>query len=69
MSIKEISHFDHYTLASILVAVVAVVAVVTVDDDFKITSFNRRAEKLTGYPSSEAIGRPCYEILNRTQIV
>jgi PAS domain S-box-containing protein len=66
MSIKEISHFDHYTLASILVAVVAVV---TVDDDFKITSFNRRAEKLTGYPSSEAIGRPCYEILNRTQIV
>jgi PAS domain S-box-containing protein len=61
MSNKEISQFDHYTLASIPGAVV------TVDDDFKITSFNRRAETITGYSSSEAIGRQCYEILNNNR--
>jgi PAS domain S-box-containing protein len=40
------------------------VAMVTMDHHFRITSFNKRAEKLTGYFSSEAIGRPCREILN-----
>ena len=40
------------------------VAMVTFDQDFRITSFNRYAEKLTGYGSEEAIGRPCHEILN-----
>lgn len=39
------------------------VAVLTMDHDFKITCFNRQAEKLTGYPADEAIGRPCHEIL------
>ena len=43
------------------------VAMVTMDYDFKITSFNKRAEKLTGYLSNEAIGRPCYEILNSSR--
>ena len=39
-------------------------AMVTMDYDFKITSFNKQAEKLTGYSSDEAVGSPCYEILN-----
>ena len=39
-------------------------AMVTMDYDFKITSFNKRAEELTGYTSNEAVGRPCHEILN-----
>ncbi len=57
MPTKEPSQLDHFILASIPVAVV------TMDYDFKITSFNKRAEKLTGYSASEAIGRLCYEIL------
>ncbi len=43
------------------------VAIVTMDYDFKITSFNSQAEKLTGYSRKEAIGRPCYEILNSSR--
>lgn len=34
----------------------------TVDKDFKITSFNRAAEDLTGTHRSEAIGRKCHEV-------
>jgi PAS domain S-box-containing protein len=36
--------------------------VFTVDDAWRITSFNRAAEEITGYPRAEAIGRPCYEV-------
>jgi PAS domain S-box-containing protein len=53
--------------------------VFTVDEDRRITSFNTAAEKITGVPESEAIGKRCYEIfhsdvcetacqLNRTMI-
>ncbi|MBW1860568.1 MAG: PAS domain-containing sensor histidine kinase [Deltaproteobacteria bacterium] len=38
-------------------------AVVTVDSEFKISSMNPWAEKLTGYSSKEAIGRYCGDIL------
>ncbi|MDZ7794680.1 MAG: sigma 54-interacting transcriptional regulator [Spirochaetia bacterium] len=37
--------------------------VFTVDTDWKITSFNSAAEKLTGFSRQEAIGRSCREIL------
>ena len=36
--------------------------VFTVDLDWRITSFNRAAEKITGIRKSEAIGRPCFEV-------
>lgn len=36
--------------------------VFTVDRNWLITSFNRAAEKITGWESSEAIGRSCSEI-------
>ena len=36
--------------------------VFTVDLEWKITSFNRAAEKITGIPRKEAIGRPCVEV-------
>ena len=39
------------------------VAVVTMDFNFKITSFNRKAEELTGFPAGKAVGRLCREIL------
>lgn len=36
--------------------------VFTVDLEWRITSFNRAAEKITGVSASEAIGRPCCEV-------
>jgi len=37
--------------------------VFTVDLDWKITLFNRAAERITGISREEAIGRPCWEVL------
>jgi len=36
--------------------------VFSVDQDFRITSFNTEAERITGVPRDRAIGRKCYEI-------
>lgn len=36
--------------------------VFTVDLDWRITSFNRAAEDITGISASEALGRPCCEV-------
>jgi len=41
--------------------------VFTVDRDWKITSFNRSAERITGYSRKEAIGQYCHEIF-RTNV-
>ncbi|MCK5404498.1 MAG: PAS domain S-box protein [Desulfobulbaceae bacterium] len=43
------------------------VAMVTMDADLKITSFNIRAEELTGYAAHEAIGQPCHMILRSSR--
>jgi PAS domain S-box-containing protein len=37
--------------------------VFTVDLEWRITSFNRSAEKITGVSRDDAIGRPCHEVL------
>ncbi len=36
--------------------------VFTVDGEWRITSFNRSAERITGVSRSEAVGRPCCEV-------
>ena len=36
--------------------------VFTIDNDWKITSFNKAAEKITGIQRKEAIGRYCWDI-------
>lgn len=36
--------------------------VFSVDKDFRITSFNTEAERITGIPRQHAVGRKCYEI-------
>jgi len=36
--------------------------VFTVDEDFHITSFNRSAERITGFSAKEAIGEKCHNI-------
>jgi PAS domain S-box-containing protein len=41
--------------------------VFTVDRNLAITSFNRAAERITGFPASEAIGRRCFEVF-RTDV-
>jgi len=38
--------------------------VFTVDKDFNITSFNRGAERITGFSLEEAIGQPCASIFH-----
>jgi len=35
--------------------------VFTVDKDFRVTSFNAEAERITGFSRREAVGRKCYE--------
>jgi len=52
------SQFCHLILDNIPIAVV------TMDADFNITSFNNPAEDLTGYSTSESIGKQCSEILH-----
>ena len=37
--------------------------VFTVDPAWRITSFNRAAEKITGVPREEAIGQQCRDVL------
>ena len=37
--------------------------VFTVDLDWRITSFNRAAEEITGVSRREAIGKPCRDVL------
>lgn len=36
--------------------------VFTVDLDWRITSFNKAAERITGIPREEAVGKPCYDV-------
>jgi len=36
--------------------------VFTIDRNWTVTSFNKAAEKITGIPKAEAIGRPCCEV-------
>ena len=36
--------------------------VFTVDDQWRITSFNRAAERITGVKRQQAIGKPCCEV-------
>ena len=61
MSSKENNQLYRHILDSIPLAMV------TMDKEFKITSFNKHAEKLTGYTAKETMGRPCHEILNSSR--
>src|SRR4030042_5192209 len=36
--------------------------VVTIDFNMRVTSFNRAAERITGFSTKEAIGKPCMDI-------
>lgn len=36
--------------------------VFTVDEDWNITSFNRAAERITGVPRTQAIGKKCFDV-------
>lgn len=38
--------------------------VFTVDSDWRITSFNRAAERITGVPRNEAMGKACFDVFH-----
>jgi PAS domain-containing protein len=39
------------------------VGILTVSPELKVTSFNRWAERITGYSEKEAVGRYCGDVL------
>ena len=43
------------------------VATLSMDLDLNITSFNKKAEELTGYSAAKAIGYPCHQILQSSR--
>lgn len=51
-----VENYQHIILNSIADGVF------TIDNEKRITSFNKAAEKITGISAKEAIGRPCYEV-------
>jgi PAS domain S-box-containing protein len=57
---KKPKHLDHTPTNSILESISD--GVFTVDLEWRVTSFNRAAEKITGIPRNEAIGRPCSDV-------
>ena len=54
--------FDHLGGQNIILDSIAD-GVFTVDHDWRITSFNRAAEKITGVARDEAIGQLCKDVL------
>ncbi len=38
--------------------------VFSVDSEFRITSFNRAAERITGVPAEQAVGKRCSEVFH-----
>lgn len=58
---NQLQHFQSAILESFPVAIV------TLDLKLNITSFNAKAEELTGLTSDEVIGHPCHEILNSSR--
>ena len=53
---------DKHFLETILSSIAD--GVFTVDQEWRITSFNRAAERITGVPASEAIGKRCSEVFH-----
>ncbi len=58
--VSKRKHLDHTPTKSILESISD--GVFTVDLEWRVTSFNRAAEEITGIPRSEAIGRPCSDV-------
>ncbi len=51
---------DSFTFSSIFDSLVE--AIITVDQEWRITSFNKAAEVLTGFRKEEVVGKPCGEL-------
>jgi PAS domain S-box-containing protein len=58
------SHRDNLTSGPYTDAILESISdgVFTVDDQWRISSFNRAAERITGIDRTEAIGKPCSEV-------
>ena len=58
---KSVKHQYNPQILEVILGSIAD-GVFTVDRDFKITTFNRAAEEITGVPADEALGKYCYEV-------
>jgi len=56
-------HESHASMTTEMILDSVADGVFTVDREFRITSFNRAAEQLTGVKRQDALGRPCCEVL------
>ena len=56
-------HEPHSSMMTEMILDSVADGVFTVDCEFRITSFNRAAEQLTGVKRDDALGRPCCEVL------
>jgi PAS domain S-box-containing protein len=61
MSENDHHYHDHGIIEAIFDSIAD--GIFTVDENFVITSFNHGAEKITGIPAEQALGKHCFDIL------
>ena len=61
MSINEDHYHDHGIIEAIFDSIAD--GIFTVDENFVIPSFNHGAEKITGIPEDQALGKYCFDVL------
>ena len=60
---NEVKNIDELRFYQTILSCIAD-GVFTIDRDWRITSFNRAAERITGIPSNQAIGKKCSEVFH-----
>lgn len=59
---KKIAPGEGFQISTILESIAD--GVFTIDDDWRLTSFNRAAERITGTPRRRAIGQKCFDVFH-----
>jgi PAS domain S-box-containing protein len=59
---QRVKKAEDFRLATILESIAD--GVFTIDRDWRVTSFNRAAERITGVPRKKAIGQKCFDVFH-----
>ena len=59
---EKIAPGERFQISTILESIAD--GVFTIDDDWRLTSFNRAAERITGTPRRRAIGQKCFDVFH-----